>query len=221
MMARVFCRICTAFFSASSSELSPCQFMTMVMWTHTLIDSSEQQQHTTHNTPHTNSAKCHEVCTGLPCGQNLIRTISCVLGIIQKIRIRNLSSWKQFPNNNSNFWRVRSSFAHSVTLLTCTLWPLFTHVLIRCRHWKEKRESNNTTTTAHIQTHITDRHTQTTHTAQTHHISIPFVVVFLMMHGNIYVYIYVHVHVYGYLDLWIYGYGHVYVHACVCVFDMT
>ena len=32
---RGFRRIFTAFFSASSSELRPCQFMTVVLWTYT------------------------------------------------------------------------------------------------------------------------------------------------------------------------------------------
>ena len=80
------------------------------------------------------------------------------------------SSWKLFLNNNS---------------ISCVFGV---HSLVACFHtrvgqmqttdtqWKEKIER---------QTYITNKHTQTTHTAQTHHTSIPTVVVFLMIHDNL------------------------------------
>ena len=53
------------------------------------------------------------------------------------------------------------------------------------------------------------RDTQTTYTAQTHHTSIPTVVVSLMIHDNMYVY--AHVLVYAY------GYGYIDMCICMCV----
>ena len=63
-----------------------------------------------------------------------------------------------------DFLCVRGSITYNVTVRAHVLWPVFTHVLIRCRH-------------------TADRHTQTTFTVQTHHTSIPTVVVSLMIHA--------------------------------------
>ena len=65
------------------------------------------------------------------CARKLIRTMS---GVVRIIRKRILSSWKLCPNINSIFSCVRISFTYNVTLHVHVLWPVFTHVLIRCRH---------------------------------------------------------------------------------------
>ena len=72
--------------------------------------------------------------------------------------------------NDPNWLCVRGSITCSVTVHLHVLWLVFTHVLIRCRHTK-------------------------TYTVQTHHASIPTVVVSLLVHDNMYVYIYIYIYV--------------------------
>ena len=100
---------------------------------------------------------CRRACstTPVPFDGNYFERFRAFWELFKKIRIRKLSSWKLFPNNNSNFLCVWSSFTHNVALHVHVLWPVFTHVLMcrnRCRH-------------------TADRHTQ--HTQQTD-ITLPF-----------------------------------------------
>ena len=57
-----------------------------------------------------------------------------------------------------DFLCVRSSFTHNVTLHVHMLWPVFRHVLIKCRHTVERKERDrkrdHSTTSQHHYTHI-------------------------------------------------------------------
>ena len=105
---------------------------------------------------------------------------------------------EMISKNNSIFLCVRGSITHNVTVHVLLLWLVFTLVLIRCRH-------------------TADRHTQTTHTAQSHQISTPTEVVSLMIYDNMYVYVYMYMYMYMYTYVSVYP--SVYnVYMCVCVY---
>ena len=89
-----------------------------------------------------------------PCGQKSIRTSSVVLGIIQQIRIRILSSWTLIPSNNSIFFFARSGFDDVQRDCTCAC-------AVACFH----------TCVDQMQTHSRQTHKQHT---QHRHITLPF-----------------------------------------------
>ena len=77
----------------------------------------------------------------------------CVRWTCQVIRIRILALWKLFQKKHFDFLCVRGSVTYNVTVHVHVLWPVFTHVLIRCRH-------------------TVDRHTHTYNTHSTNSVSV-------------------------------------------------
>ena len=113
---------------------------------------------------------------------------------MQQIQIRILAPWNLLSKKRFDFLCVRSSITHNVAVHVHVLWLVFTHGLIRCRH-------------------SADKYTQTTYTAQTHHTSIPTVVVSLMVHVHMYVNMCMYMYMCLYVYLCVYN---EYVSMCVC-----
>ena len=133
--------------------------------------------------------------------------------------------WELFSRFEFDFRRCGNSFQLKKFDFWC-VWSLFTHTecgftftcAVSCFHTcvdemqthsgkqREKLTERQHPHYTHRRTSQTDSH-QTTHTTQTHHTSIPTVVVFLMVHDNMYVYtsVFVHVHANVFCTcIWIY-----------------
>ena len=117
------------------------------------------------------------------------------------------------PKINSNDFGRFLDFLSRIEFEFCRRGNCFQKQFVICVFWSSFTQCDRRFT--HVLWHVytcvdvsQQVQTQTTYTAQTHHTSIPTVVVSLMIHDNMFVYIYVYVHVHGYMDLGM----------CVCVY---